>query len=85
MFLTLSIPWQFIDADHGFPHTRLVPPGRYEVERITNPFGYTAEPWIVLKDTKIGGSESFWRWMAEKQWGDFQLHLDTALEPFPSR
>ena len=38
----------------------LVSPGRYEIERVANPFGYAGD-WLVLKGTKIGMVESWWR------------------------
>ena len=33
-----------------------IPTGRYEMERIPNPFG-CPNPWLVLKGTKIGQAE----------------------------
>ncbi len=85
MSLNLEIPWQCIDASTGVPRTHTLLPGKYEVERIPNPFGYTTQPWIVLKGTKIGGSESFWRYMAKRSWGAFRISLDHDYQAFPSR
>lgn len=38
-----------------------LPPGRYEAERVENPYGYANAPWIVLKGTTIGRPVSSWR------------------------
>ncbi len=33
-----------------------IPEGRHEVERVSNPYGYQGD-WFVLKGTLIGGTE----------------------------
>ncbi|HTM69075.1 MAG TPA: hypothetical protein VL426_07345 [Candidatus Binatia bacterium] len=43
-----------------------VPPGRYELERVPNPYG-PGRPWLVLKGSRIG--------MVERGW-----HLSIPLE-----
>ena len=61
MYLVLKRDWDALDGDSDDRNNHVVIPiGRHEVERIENPHGYTA-PWLVLKGTKIGGTEGFWR------------------------
>ena len=39
--------------------------GRHEVERIPNPYPRGETDFIVLKGTKIGAAEQFWRFYQE--------------------
>lgn len=84
MFLTLRIPWRLIDGSSLEPRIHVVDAGRYEVERIPNPFGFTNHPWIVLKGTSIGGPEAFWADWRDDANGDFSVTLeDTAVTSEP--
>ncbi|MBI4779068.1 hypothetical protein HY797_01280 [Candidatus Falkowbacteria bacterium] len=58
MFATLKKDWKFIDGETM--GTVVVPSGRHEIERIPSPSGYPCD-WLVLKGTKIGSVEAFWR------------------------
>lgn len=35
-------------------------PGEVELERIPNPYGHRA-PWLALPNSRIGGTEIWWR------------------------
>jgi hypothetical protein len=82
MFATLKRTWDLID---GETHKRVpVKPGRYELDRIFNPFGHIA-PWLVLKGTKIGQAEGAWRdWRNGMinndgkpiDWGEFEIVIE---------
>ena len=64
MYITLKRDWKVIDASGESPVDTIVPPGRHEVERIESPLkgrDTSQLPWLVLKGTKIGGAERFWR------------------------
>ena len=76
MELVLTIPWYFFDAQRPELPRVLVNPGRYPVETIANPLGQSAQPWIVLRGTKIGSNAEFIRTMSRSGWGDFALRLD---------
>jgi hypothetical protein len=58
MFATLKKDWEFIDGETG--GKVVIPPGRHEIERIPSPSGYQYD-WLVLKGTKTGAAEEFWR------------------------
>jgi hypothetical protein len=69
MFLILKRDWEAIDASAPREKSEaLIPAGRHEVERIQNPYGHLDAPWLVLKGTKIGATESSWR-----QWKNGEL------------
>ncbi|MDO8594857.1 MAG: hypothetical protein Q7R93_05110 [bacterium] len=87
MHLIVKRQWEVLDGSE--PRTapnRLtkIPPGRYEIERIPNPYGHEA-PWLVLKGTKIGGTEGSWRQWENKpgkedtkpsDWGEFEVVIE---------
>jgi hypothetical protein len=75
MFISLSIPWVFIDATPPMPRPHIVAPGEYEIERIPNPLGYTDHPWLVLKGTMIGGTENFWQQWLDPHSGNFRIDV----------
>ena len=51
MFATLGREWELLDGKTK--HFAKVAPGRYELEKIPNPFGHEAS-WLVLKGA-MGG------------------------------
>jgi hypothetical protein len=64
IFATLAADWTMIRIDRGRQTEQVVPAGRYELERIPNPFGHKA-PWLVRKEQNqwgnvIGMAETFW-------------------------
>ncbi|MCX6713088.1 MAG: hypothetical protein NTY66_02690 [Candidatus Vogelbacteria bacterium] len=70
--MTLKRDWpalEFLGGDKA--KDVVIPAGRHEVERITNPLGYLDAPWLVLKGTMIGASEGSWR-----QWKNGVLNRD---------
>jgi len=42
------------------PKRVTIPVGRFKMERVPNPLGFKA-PWLVIKGTKIGAAEVFFR------------------------
>lgn len=62
MSITLKWECDVLNASNGEKNkTAIIPPGRHEIQRIPNPYGYPS-PWLVLKGTLIGAAEDFWRW-----------------------
>ena len=51
-----------------------IPIGRHEMERIPSPHGLDCN-WLVLKGTKIGGAEGFWR-----QWQNYDDDFEIVIE-----
>lgn len=50
--------------------------GKHEIERIPNPLGCN-NSWLVLKGTKIGGSENFLRRFKKGFWrGEFEVIIE---------
>jgi len=45
--------------------TRPLQPGRYELEKIPNPYGH-AQPWILVRGTKLGMAEKAWYGQAKR-------------------
>lgn len=77
MFLTLKRSWTVSEVDelgHQVPHT--IPIGRHAIERIESPLGEKGVKWLVLKDTKIGAKEEFWRQWESFKWGDYQVVIE---------
>ena len=58
---------------------RTILAGTHEIERIPNPAGYNGN-WLVLKGTKIGGSEGSWRQWAPGQKGTNPSHPNFGKE-----
>lgn len=53
--------WDILDATNPLDvKTYNLPPGKYKLQRIKCPIGHNCH-WLVLKDTKIGASEGWWR------------------------
>lgn len=68
MFVTLFTTWNFWDLDQ--PEGPTIPkievaPGRYEVERVPNPWDEQGE-WIIIKGTRIGAREDFLRALSDE-------------------
>lgn len=62
MKLILKTPQMAIDASKGATTERvIIHEGEHEVERIEHPFGLKNDPWLVLKGTKTGAPEGYWR------------------------
>lgn len=60
MFLVLERPLEVLDASSNAKQNggkATLQPGRHEIERISNPLGFTV-PWLVLVGTKIGMTET---------------------------
>lgn len=74
VFADIHNQWEMIDA--GSMNLVGVRPGSYELERIANPCGHKV-PWLVLKGTEIGMSETFWQ--AQRSG---RLNEDPASEEF---
>lgn len=49
--------------------------GTHEVERIPNPCSVNGIPWIVMRGTKIGMPEDYWRRWKGTRWAHFQVEL----------
>ena len=47
-----------------YPQEVPIAPGAHEAERIENPFVPGGEPWLVLKGSRIGASESYFKGLA---------------------
>jgi hypothetical protein len=60
MTAELHASWELIDGSTPDKTKVEVKPGVYDLERIPNPYGHDAA-WLVLKGTKIGGAEGWWR------------------------
>lgn len=90
MFATTKRIWELIDASSGKPVAYKLPAGRHELERVPCPLGHNCN-WLVLKGTKIGMSENFWKdWkngtIADVpghpnfgkpiDWGEFEIIID---------
>lgn len=60
IFLETKKIWGFLDGSEKGKVVQM-PPGRYEVERIPNPFGHENVDWLVLAGTRLGATELFWR------------------------
>lgn len=78
MQLTLNMSWLAIDASKPNTPSVRIPAGKHAVERIPNPFIPDGEPWLVLRGTKIGASEAYWKSWLDDEWGDFSVDLDGA-------
>lgn len=92
MFIVLKREWEVLDGAARGKKVN-IPPGRHEVERIPNPFGYPGT-WLVLKGTIIGQGEKAWRqWQNDGQpidnpghpnhgkvilWGDDEVVIEEA-------
>ncbi len=61
MFITLRMKWIVIDGSTSNMRSVALPPGQYAIERIDNPYGFTNSPWLVLRGTKVGANEEYWR------------------------
>jgi len=75
MILVSKRNWEVHDGSKASGNDdAIVPPGRHEIERVPNPFGFEA-PWLVLKGTLIGATEGFWR-----QWTDYSDDFQIVIE-----
>lgn len=67
MFMTLKRAWTVFEVDEeGIKRNYTIPIGRHAIERIKSPLGESGVWWLVLKGTKKGNKEEWWR-----QWGSF--------------
>jgi hypothetical protein len=82
MYATLKRTWNLIEAGTG--QRVLIPPGRYELVRINNPFGHEAK-WLVIKGTKAGQTDCAWRQWTNGtlngegktiDWGEFEIIIE---------
>jgi len=53
-----------------------VSPGNYELERVLDPLMGGKDPWLVIKGTKIGFSEGWWRSHSHPSWGNQQIVIE---------
>lgn len=78
MYMTLKRKWEAFDGskERSDPTRKTsIPAGRHEIERIPCPYPDTKANWLVLKGTKIGGSEGWWRqWEGETD--DMQVIIE---------
>lgn len=58
MHMVLKREWTATSADDG--RAVKIGPGRFEIERIPNPFGHKDADWLVLKGTKTGATKNYW-------------------------
>jgi hypothetical protein len=83
--MTLLRDWEAVDAtkpkevDARTVYTT-ISKGVHEIERIHNPSINNGIPWLVLKGTKIGGSEFAWRQWAPGQTCNDPKHPDFGKE-----
>ncbi len=83
IFVTTRREWEVYErGDDGKPKRTLLDPGRYQLERIANPFGFDA-PWFVLKGTQRGMAEGSWRQWADPGFEEFEcvFEEDTTVRP----
>ena len=81
MFATLGREWELLDGKTK--HFAKVAPGRYELEKIPNPFGHEAS-WLVLKGTMVGMTEEAWKQWRNGEgihgkpvdWGEFEIIIE---------
>jgi hypothetical protein len=78
MFARFAFPWFLIDASRVDFSPKRVIRGTYELERTTNPFGYTQNPWLMIKGTMIGAPEMYWRQWQSAQCGEFRIQLSES-------
>ena len=81
--MTVKREWELIDAGDGdrkraAEHT--LPPGTHNMERIRNPLGYDG-CWLVLKGTRLGASEGFWRQFSSDCDAEFLVTFDDDGDP----
>lgn len=76
--LTLHIPWKMVDAGSTMLDSVTIPSGRYAAERINNPLHASGTPWLVIKGTKIGANECFFRRMDEKNFDSFRISVEES-------
>jgi len=79
LFLVLRRSWEALTADDQGQTTKtIIPACRHEVERIPNPACHGGF-WLVLKGTKTGGGERYWR-----QWEDYDDEWRVTIEEEPA-
>lgn len=76
MNLVLKTGWDAIDGSSPNKSKVIITAGRHEVERIQNPFGHEDAPWLVLKGTKIGATEGFWRQWKGSEWNEYEVVIE---------
>ena len=76
--MTLKRVWPAFDAKNNMTETTTIGIGKHEMERIPNPLGYKNAPWLVLKGTLIGATESSWR-----QWTKNSDNPEGPLNAYP--
>ena len=75
MTMTLKKEWQVADASQPSYVPANIPAGTHEVERVPNPYGNEGD-WLVLKGTKIGAKEEFWRKHSAFAWDEHQVTIE---------
>jgi hypothetical protein len=84
IFATLNRTWQMPDGSQDKGQMVDVTPGRYELEEISNPYGYDAN-WLVLKGTMIGMTKRAWfDWVGLPEEDEFNIVIE-GLEPDPDQ
>ena len=59
--MTLVLEEKFeVNDGSNLGRKQFIPPGKHEIEKIANPFGYKF-PWLVLTGTKIGAAAAFFQ------------------------
>ncbi|KKR29822.1 MAG: hypothetical protein UT61_C0021G0013 [Candidatus Woesebacteria bacterium GW2011_GWA1_39_8] len=78
IFVNTRVEFQLTDF-HNLPcgdvEWPTIPPGRYELERVSNPYS-TDSNWLVLKGTKTGMSEEGWKKLFTEKAGNRQITLE---------
>jgi len=65
MLITTYKPIEIVHLETG-ELTKLAP-GNHSLERVTNPYNYTKE-WYVLAGTKLGACVEYWQDMRYGRW-----------------
>lgn len=81
MFARFAFPWFLIDASRVDFSPKKVMGGVYELERAPNPYGFTQNPWLMIKGTLIGAPEPYWRQWQSAECGEFRILLEDTRYP----
>ena len=77
MFMILNRAWTVSEVDEeGVERNYTIPMGRHAIERIKSPLGELGVWWLVLRGTKKGAKEEFWRGWESFDWGDHQVVIE---------
>jgi hypothetical protein len=76
MYMTLKREWPAVDGSKPIEENQTtISAGRYEIERIPQPYGYACS-WLVIKGTLIGAAEKSWRDYCDPKHGDSEVVIE---------